>query len=86
MPFAWDPEKAAENLRKHGVPFEEAETVFDDPCQRHSSTRIILKGKSAISKLAMLAVGGCSWCAIPNGRAITHHERASCHTQGEAER
>jgi uncharacterized DUF497 family protein len=24
--FEWDPEKAAVNLRKHGVPFEEATT------------------------------------------------------------
>jgi uncharacterized DUF497 family protein len=28
--FAWDPEKAAENLVKHGVSFEEAATVFRD--------------------------------------------------------
>jgi uncharacterized DUF497 family protein len=27
----WDPKKAEENLRKHGVAFEEAETVFRDP-------------------------------------------------------
>ena len=29
--FTWDPTKAASNLRKHGVSFEEAVTVFDDP-------------------------------------------------------
>ncbi len=29
--FEWDPEKAAVNLHKHGVPFEEAITVFGDP-------------------------------------------------------
>ena len=34
MPFEWDSEKAVENLRKHGVPFEEAETVFDDPLSK----------------------------------------------------
>jgi len=28
--FEWDPEKAAENLAKHGVSFEEAATVFRD--------------------------------------------------------
>jgi uncharacterized protein len=28
--FAWDPAKAAENLAKHGVSFEEAATVFRD--------------------------------------------------------
>ena len=31
MECEWDPAKAASNFRKHGVPFEEAETVFDDP-------------------------------------------------------
>jgi uncharacterized DUF497 family protein len=28
--FTWDPRKAKANLRKHGVSFEEALTVFDD--------------------------------------------------------
>ncbi len=28
--FEWDEDKAPENLRKHGVSFEEAETVFYD--------------------------------------------------------
>ena len=29
--FEWDDEKARRNLRKHGVSFEEAQTVFADP-------------------------------------------------------
>ena len=29
--FRWDESKAAENQRRHGVSFEEAATVFDDP-------------------------------------------------------
>lgn len=29
--FEWNPEKAEANLKKHGVSFEEAETVFSDP-------------------------------------------------------
>ena len=29
--FEWYPEKAAANLHKHGVSFEEATTVFGDP-------------------------------------------------------
>jgi len=29
--FEWDDTKAASNRRKHGVSFEEAQTVFDDP-------------------------------------------------------
>ncbi|MGQ0621747.1 MAG: BrnT family toxin [Panacagrimonas sp.] len=30
MNFVWDPKKAASNLKKHGVSFEEASTVFLD--------------------------------------------------------
>lgn len=28
--FTWDPEKARSNLKKHGVAFEEARSVFQD--------------------------------------------------------
>ncbi|MCP5124127.1 MAG: BrnT family toxin [Gammaproteobacteria bacterium] len=31
MAFEWDANKAATNLAKHSVSFEEAKTVFDDP-------------------------------------------------------
>ena len=47
MRFEWDAEKVAENLKKHGVSFEEAVTVFydplaatfDDPDQAHERKR-----------------------------------------------
>lgn len=29
--FEWHPAKARRNVAKHGVTFEEAQTVFDDP-------------------------------------------------------
>lgn len=29
--FEWDEEKSQSNLRKHGVSFEEASTIFGDP-------------------------------------------------------
>lgn len=32
--FEWDPKKAASNLSRHGVSFEEALTVFADPLAR----------------------------------------------------
>ena len=35
--FEWDPWKAAGNLAKHGVSFEEAATVFGDPLGRIAS-------------------------------------------------
>ncbi|MDJ0728675.1 MAG: BrnT family toxin [Crocosphaera sp.] len=31
MEFEWDENKARQNLSKHGVSFEEAKTIFDDP-------------------------------------------------------
>ncbi len=33
MEFEWDPEKADENLRKHGVAFTEGLTIFGDPLE-----------------------------------------------------
>ena len=52
--FTWDPAKARTNLRKHGVSFEEAESVFyddraqlvDDPDHTESEERLILLGLS----------------------------------------
>ncbi|GFP20797.1 uncharacterized protein HKBW3S43_01253 [Candidatus Hakubella thermalkaliphila] len=31
LTFEWDEKKARQNLKKHGVSFEEAATVFGDP-------------------------------------------------------
>jgi uncharacterized protein len=31
MSFQWDPIKAASNVEKHGISFEDAVTVFGDP-------------------------------------------------------
>ena len=31
MEFEWDPHKSEANLKKHGVSFQEASTVFGDP-------------------------------------------------------
>jgi hypothetical protein len=53
--FEWDPAKAEANLRKHGVTFEEAATVFGDPLSvtigdpLHSAGehRFIIMGRSA---------------------------------------
>ncbi len=36
MDFEWDPGKAAQNLAKHGVPFDYAAQVFLDPQRLHT--------------------------------------------------
>ena len=39
--FEWDQAKAASNLRKHGVTFEDAAAVFDDPLVQIEQDRIV---------------------------------------------
>jgi len=34
LTFGWDDAKAGENLKKHGISFSEASTVFADPLAR----------------------------------------------------
>lgn len=61
--FEWDDAKAKANLKKHGVPFAEALTVFVDPLARifddpdHSETEVreIIVGYS--TKPRLLVVG-----------------------------
>jgi uncharacterized DUF497 family protein len=61
--FEWDEEKAATNLRKHQVSFEEAKTVFNDPMsltifdEEHSTDeqRYIDIGTSSRSRVLVVA-------------------------------
>lgn len=61
--FLWDARKAAANERKHGVTFQEATTVFDDPLSvtildpDHSVTeqRLLLLGLSNRRRLLVVA-------------------------------
>lgn len=63
--FEWDEKKNRENQRKHGVSFEEAETVFFDdnaiqyydPDHSRDEDRFIMLGLSL--KLRMLVVCHC---------------------------
>jgi uncharacterized DUF497 family protein len=47
--FEWDDAKAAENLKKHGVSFPEASTVFADPLARTIPILYILMRKEGLS-------------------------------------
>jgi len=63
MDFEWNPQKAKINLRKHGVSFEEASTVFRDPLSvtfpdgEHSlgENRYLIIGVSAVNKVLVIA-------------------------------
>ena len=58
----WDEDKAALNRRKHGVPFEEAATVFsdenalllDDPDHSSGEDRFVLLGLSSGLRLPVV--------------------------------
>ncbi len=55
--FVWDESKASENQRKHGIAFEEAVTVFDDPlivlrdASRNEEPRDAAIGFSSVGRL-----------------------------------
>lgn len=62
MKFTWDKNKADINLRKHGVSFEEAKTVFGDcdalriydPDHSEDEDRFILLGLSTTMRILVV--------------------------------
>jgi len=62
LQFTWDPAKAAANLRKHGVAFEDASTVFrnplakvlPDPTHSEREQRSLILGHSAGGRLLLV--------------------------------
>ena len=62
MRFEWDPTKATGNIRKHGVSFDKAVTVFKDPLAfifddiTHSEQehREIIIGTSALRRMILV--------------------------------
>ena len=82
--FEWDPEKAAANLTKHGVSFEEGLTVFSDPLARlfddedqsMEEAREIIIGHSTQDRLLLVCftARGAS-IRIYSARRATRRER-----------
>ena len=83
--FAWDQRKARSNLLKHGVSFEEAQTVFldenarliDDPDHSQEEDRFVLLGYSFQARC--LIVSHCyresdSVIRLISARRATAHE------------
>lgn len=60
--FEWDPNKAKINLKKHGISFEEATTVFydeqavlfDDPDHSENEERSIILGFSSLARILIV--------------------------------
>jgi uncharacterized DUF497 family protein len=80
--FTWDPRKAAGNLKKHGVSFEEAKTAFEDklgayyPDTLHED-RFVLIGFSALRRLLYVvhAEVEADRIRIISARKATRHEK-----------
>lgn len=85
--FEWDKRKATSNLKKHGVSFDEASTVFDDPSalifpdDDHSEAeeRELIIGYSVVRRL--LIVGFTERTGetlrLISARGVTRKERQS---------
>lgn len=84
MDFVWDPAKAAGNVPKHGVTFDEAATVFldelavsgSDPDHSVDESRYITFGMSSLGRLLAVShtyrPGGIR---IISARRVTRAER-----------
>lgn len=60
--FVWDKNKNRSNIKKHGISFEEASTVFSstlsltifDPLHSHEEDRFVIVGNSNTGKLLVV--------------------------------
>ena len=84
MRFEWDFEKARLNLRKHGVSFEEAASVFhdplsatfDDPDHSVGERRLITVGYSSRGRILVVShAERGNVLRIISARLATAHER-----------
>ncbi|MBO3464113.1 BrnT family toxin [Aetokthonos hydrillicola Thurmond2011] len=84
MKFEWDENKAQKNLTKHGVAFDEAKSVFNDPLfitfadPEHSigERRFIILGESAQGRLLVVAyTERNSVTRLISARVATRRER-----------
>ena len=84
MKFEWNPSKAASNLDKHGVSFQEAKTVFDNPLaavfddEAHpiGEIREIIIGYSQYHQLLTISfTDRTDFIRIISARFATHQER-----------
>jgi uncharacterized protein len=87
--FSWDERKAASNLEKHGVSFDEAATVFADPLALAiddlvEPERTLLVGMSNRQRLLLVVHVELDDATIPiiSARRATSHERRRYEEEG----
>ena len=88
MDFEWDAQKAAENLRKHGIAFSEAIGIFHDP-QRieredtrlpYGETRIEVIGLVGVRVLVVIYTPRADRIRIISARKANQRERRAYDT------
>lgn len=84
MKFEWDANKAVSNLAKHGVSFDEAKTVFNDPLYvdfydpDHSDDeeRYLIVGESKLGRLLVVSYAERKdSMRVISAREVTRSER-----------
>jgi len=80
--FVWDARKAATNLKKHGVSFDEASSAFDDPLAAYYpdtlvEDRFLLIGYSQRQRLlyVVYAEVRAETIRLISARKATKHEK-----------
>ena len=88
--FSWDDRKAASNLRKHGVSFDEATTLFADPLalaidDALDPGRTLLLGMSNRQRILLVVHVELdeSTIRIISARRATSHERRRYEEEGQ---
>lgn len=90
--FEWDDGKAAANVRKHGVVFEEARDVFRDPLaiellddrEAYGEDRFVLIGMTQSRVLVVVYVLREQRNRIISARRAEPNERRAYHEQDHA--
>lgn len=67
MQYEYDPNKSAANLKKHGIDFEEAKALWDDPCAITADT----PNETEPRFLVIGQIGGMFWTAVITYRGET---------------
>jgi uncharacterized protein len=64
MSFEYDPDKSASNKIKHGIDFDEAQVLWDDP------ERVVVQAKNLVEPryLVIGMINGKHWSAITTTR------------------
>ena len=84
MEFEWDENKATDNMSKHGVSFDEAMTVFDDPLyvdfydpdHSYDEHRYIIMGQSKQGRLLIVSYAEREEVVrLISAREVTRRER-----------